>query len=75
MLDASPQEFSIEDYGWHCKLAYEGDWRAGKFLFWINAVLASDLQKAPPIKKENIPVVCQSENMILLGDVIKRVTF
>ena len=44
-------------------------------MFWVNDTLASDLQKAPPINKENIPVVCQSENLVLLGDVVKRVTF
>ena len=44
-------------------------------MLWINNVLAEDLPEAPLLKKENIPVVCQSENMVLLGDVIKRVTF
>ena len=25
MLDATAQEFDVEEYGWHCKLAFEGD--------------------------------------------------
>ena len=73
-LDASSKEFCIEQRGWQCKLAYEGEFD-GKYLFWINGTLVTELQKAPLIQKENIPVVCQSENMVLLGDVIKRVTF
>ena len=44
-------------------------------MFWVNDTLATDLQKAPPLKKDNIPVVCSSDNLVLLGDVIKRVTF
>ena len=33
------------------------------------------LPAALPIKKDNIPVVCQSENLVMLSDIIKRVTF
>ena len=74
-LDATPKEFRVEEFDWHCKLGYEGTCKEGNYLFWINDVLATSLPKAPPIKKDNIPVVCQSENLVILGDVIKRVTF
>ena len=75
MLDTTPQEFSIDQLGWQCKLSYEGNWKAGKYWFYINDTLVSELPKAPLITKSNIPVVCQSDNLVFLGDVTKRVTF
>ena len=74
-LDASPQEFSIDQYGWQCKLAFEGDENAGKYSFYVNDTLASDLPKAPLTNKADIPLICQSDNLVFLGDVVKRVTF
>ena len=74
MLNENPLEFSIKEFDWQCKLAYEGN-AIGKYLLWINDVLASELPKAPPIEKDHIPTVCQSENLVLMGDTIKRVTF
>ena len=75
MLDVKPLEFKVDQYGWQCKLAYEGDFKAGKYLFWVNEVLANTLPKAPPIQKEDIAPVCQSDNLIILNDILKRVTF
>ena len=43
MLDASPLEFLIEQYGWQCKLGFEGEWLKGKYLFWVNDTLATTL--------------------------------
>ena len=43
MLDVKPLEFKVDQYGWQCKLAYEGDYKAGKYLFWINEILANTL--------------------------------
>ena len=76
MLDVKPIEFRVDQYGWDCKLAFEGDFKkGGKYLLWINEVLASALPKAPPIQKDDIPAVCQSDNLVILNDIIKRVTF
>ena len=75
MLDATQLQFSVEQFDWDCKLSYEGDAYKGKYLIWINEVLVTDLPAAPPIKKDNIPMVCQSDNLVFLGDVTKRVTF
>ena len=75
MLDESPQEFSYELFEWKCKLGFEGDSKSGKYKLWINDMLVTDLPKAPLIEKDNIPVVCQSDNLVFLGEVTKRVTF
>ena len=75
ILDTTPLKFRVEQFDWDCKLSYEGSWTKGEYLLWINEVLVSDLPAALPIKKENIPVVCQSDNLVFLGDVTKRVTF
>lgn len=75
MLYTKPVEFSVEELEWLCKLSWEGAWFGGKYLLWINDIQASTLPKAPPLKKENIPIVCQSDNLVLLGDVTKRTTF
>ena len=76
MLDETPLQFRVEQFDWDCKLTFEGPYYdEGKYLLWINEVLVTDLPAAPPIKKENIPVVCQSDNLVFLGDVTKRVTF
>ena len=75
MLDASPLEFKIEQFAWQCKLGYEGEWEKGKYLFWVDGTLATDLPEAPPIQKENIPTVCQSDNLVINGEVTKRTTF
>ena len=71
MLTATSLQFSVKQFDWDCKLSY----KFPKYLLWINEVLTTDLPVAPPIKKENIPVVCQSDNLVFLGDVTKRVTF
>ena len=73
MLDAQPLEFRIEEKDWFCKLAYERE--KDKYLLWINDTIVSQLPIAPLIEKENIPVVCQSDNLVFLGEVTKRVTF
>ena len=52
-----------------------GNDNAGKYILWINEVAVCDLPAAPPIKKDNIPPVCQSDNLVFFGDFIKRVTF
>ena len=75
MVNTSPVQFTVEQLNWDCKLSYKGNDYSGKYLLWINEVLVCQLPAAPPIKKDNIPVVCQSENLVMLGDIIKRVTF
>ena len=42
---------------------------------WIEDVSAYDLPEAPPIAKENIPIVCQSENLVFKGEVTTRITY
>ena len=73
--NAKPLEFRVDLYGWDCKLAFKGDREEGKYLFWINEVLAKALPKAPPISKDNIAPVCQSDNLVILNYNLKRVTF
>ena len=76
MLDASPVQFRVDQYGWQCKLAFECvEKEKGKYLFTIDEVLANTLPKAPPIQKEDIAPVCQSDNLVILNDILKRVTF
>ena len=43
MLDVKPVEFRVDEFGWECKLAFEGNWNKGKYLLWINEVLATAL--------------------------------
>ena len=57
-MKASPLQFIVEEFNWDCKLSYDGNDYSGKYLLWINEVLVSQLPAAPPIKKDNIPVVC-----------------
>ena len=75
MLDAEPLEFNVEEFDWQCKLGYQGKYDDGKYLLWVNDILATALLKAPLIKKENIPPVCQSDNLVFNGEVTKRTTF
>ena len=79
MLDKTPIEFSIDQFDWQCKLAFEEDKNKegdGKYLFWINDSLVTSLpNEAPPIQKDNIPTVCQSDNLVIDGEVTKRTTF
>ena len=52
LLNETHKEFSIDQYGWHCKLAFEGSsayFETKKYLLWINNTLVTDLEKAPPI--------------------------
>ena len=42
--------FSVEEFGWQCKLGYEeGEIGLGKYLLWVGDVLVTSLPKAPPI--------------------------
>ena len=52
MLDASPLEFLIEQYGWQCKLGFNGKWsmdkrynvtKEGKYLLWVNGTTVTTL--------------------------------
>ena len=44
LLDTTPQEFSVDQYGWICKLSFSGDeYGEGKYLLWINGTLATEL--------------------------------
>ena len=45
------------------------------YKLWIDGVLTSELPAAPPITKENIPVVCQSDTLVYRGEVTIRYTF
>ena len=38
-------------------------------------MVVRDLPPAPPVKKEDIPVVCQSENLVFIGEVTTRITY
>ena len=42
---------------------------------WVDDILVTDLPPAPPIAKEDIPVVCQSEKFEYKSEVITRTTF
>ena len=73
-LDATPQEFFIDQFG-KCKLAFNGNQESGIYTIQIKEVLSTDLPSAPPIRKENVPDVCQSDTLSFLGEVKKRFTF
>ena len=49
ILANKPIEFSVEEFGWQCKLGYEGEFGKGKYLLWVSDVPATSLPKAPPI--------------------------
>ena len=74
MLDVVPAEFTIDEYGWHCKLAFVGN-KTGKYKLWINDTLVSDLPLAPPLTTDDIPSICRSDNLVYQGQAITRVTF
>ena len=46
-----------------------------EFQLMIDDTLVTDLPPAPPIAKDDIPVVCQSDNFEMKGEVITRMTF
>jgi len=75
MLDEAPKEFALEEYNFKCKLSYEGKDEGGKYLMWINGEYVNDLPIAPPIPKDSIPVVCQSDTLIVKNNVTTRVTY
>ena len=60
-----------------CKLAMDCEEKGlfKKYLLWIDETLVSDLPPAPAIAKENITVVCQSENFVYMSEVIIRITY
>ena len=70
-----PKEFILKDSGRKCEL----DMKYPKFNLWIDGMidgtLATDLPPAPPIAKEDIPVVCQSDNYEYKGEVTTRITY
>ena len=35
-----------------------GRWMPDRYCLWIDDILVTDLPDAPPIKKEDIPIVC-----------------
>lgn len=41
----------------------------------VDEVSVGQLPPAPPIKKEDIPIVCQSDNLEYRGEVTNRITF
>ena len=76
MLDETPFEFTSETKGWQCKVGYQRiTYDEGLYTLQVNDTIAKDLPNAPPIKKENIATVCQSDNLVLDSEVIKRTTF
>ena len=75
VLGSKPLEFSVEQLDWEFKLGYLGPEHGGRYMLWINDTLSTRLPDAPLIEKENIPDVCQSDNLVFLGEVTKRVTF
>ena len=46
-----------------------------EFQLMIDGTLVTDLPPAPPIAKDDSPVVCQSDNFEMKGEVITRTTF
>ena len=51
-----------------CKLAYK-EWRdKDEYILHVDDVLATELPKATPIKKQNLPEVCRSEITEFLGE-------
>ena len=44
-------------------------------MLWIDETKVTDLPPAPPIAKKDIPVVCQSKNLMFKSEVTTRVTF
>ena len=43
-------------------------------MLWVEDTLTTDLPIAPPVKREDVPVLCQSDVMTYNGEVIKRST-
>ena len=41
----------------------------------MDETLVTDLPPAPLVAKENIPIVCQSENFVYNGEVTTRITY
>lgn len=52
-----------------------GRWVPDSYRLWIDDIFPEDLPDAPPVKKEDIPTVCQSENFEYFGEVTTRITF
>ena len=75
MVDKTPKEFVLEEFNVNCKLSYEGKDEGGKYLLWIDGKLVNDLPIAPPIPKDSIPVVCQSDILLVKNNVTTRVTY
>ena len=48
-LKDDPQEFTVDEFGWKCKLGWEGELKEGKFLLWVNGTLANEMPLAPPL--------------------------
>ena len=73
-LESKPQEFTLKDSGRKCKLAKIED-EHDSYHLWIDDTLVTELPPAPPLAKDDIPVVCKSENFEMKGEVISRVTY
>ena len=46
----------------------------GNYILHLNDVLVTDLSKAPPIKKDNLPPVCRSTILEHITETLTRVT-
>ena len=75
-MKEKPQEVILKDSGRECMLGIDKD-ESGQenYMLYVDDIKVTELPQAPPILKENIPVVCQSENYIFSGEVTVRKTF
>ena len=70
-MKEAPQEYILDDSGIKYKMSVEDN----NYMLYVDDIKMTDLPQAPPIAKENIPVVCQSENFVFNGEVTTRITF
>ena len=76
LLTETPATFTIPQYNWSCMLSFTDEYPDNQlYNLTINTIPTSALPQAPPLKKENIPVVCQSDNLTFISDILTRVTF
>ena len=43
VLEQKPVEFTIEEYGWKCKLGFKGRFGHGIYLLWVDDVPVTSL--------------------------------
>ena len=68
--DVKFKEFIVQNTGHKCKFG-----GVGVYYLCIDEFEAIELPPAPPVLKDNIETVCQSENLVFRSDITTRVTF